>query len=382
MLTTSKKVLIFSLAYHPMVGGAEIAVKEITDRIPDIEFDMITLRFDKTHKKEEKIGNVNIYRIGGGFRYISKILFVPQAALFALKLHRKNKYNAFWAIMTNMLFPITLMRLFGNRTPYISTLQDGDPFEYVFRRLRIRIFLPLLKYGFRHASKVQTISNFLADWAWRMGYTGNSCVIPNGVDVEKFANKNVLSLASDKGDITLITTSRLVEKNAVGDIIDALKFLPESVSLKILGTGALEQVLRSRVISLKLENRVKFLGFISPQEIPVYLHASDIFVRPSLSEGMGNSFIEAMAAGLPVIGTPVGGIPDFLKDPSTSSGQVATGLFCEVNDPKSIADKVMEYVNNPELTSKIVKNAKDMVVKKYDWNLIASEMKSRVFDKV
>ncbi len=354
-----------------MVGGAELAIKEITDRISDIEFDLITLRFSKAHQKKERVGNCTIYRINGGLGYFSKILFVPRAAFLASELNKTRHYDLFWAVMTNMLFPITLTRLLGNNTPYILTLQDGDPFEYVFKRLRIRIFLPLLKYGFRHASKVQTISTFLANWAVCMGYKGTIEVIPNGVDFNKF--KNVKSLASDRKEIVLITTSRLEKKNAVGDIIDALKFLPENISLEILGSGMLERVLKLKVRNLKLGNRVKFLGLISPQEIPVYLQNSDIFIRPSISEGMGTSFIEAMATELPVIATPVGGIPDFLKDRET-------GLFCEVNNPKSIADKVMEYVNDPVLRSEIVKNAKEMVIKKYDWNLIANEMKSKVFD--
>ncbi|HJV32713.1 MAG TPA: hypothetical protein VJ694_01675, partial [Patescibacteria group bacterium] len=61
----SKRVLIFSLAYHPKhVGGAEIAIKEITDRVPsdEIEFHMVTLRFDSTLPKTEKIGNVLVHR--------------------------------------------------------------------------------------------------------------------------------------------------------------------------------------------------------------------------------------------------------------------------------------------------------------------------------
>ena len=62
-----KKILIFSLAYYPtFVGGAEVAIKEITDRINDIEFHMITLRFDSTKPKEELIGNVMVHRMGFG----------------------------------------------------------------------------------------------------------------------------------------------------------------------------------------------------------------------------------------------------------------------------------------------------------------------------
>lgn len=120
-----KKVLIFSLAYFPKhIGGAEVAIKEITDRIPPslYEFHMITLRFDSSLPRVEKIGNVNIHRIGGGLDYLSKIFFIPQAALFALRQH----YDIYWVVMSNMLFPISLARFLGNRTPYILTLQDGD----------------------------------------------------------------------------------------------------------------------------------------------------------------------------------------------------------------------------------------------------------------
>ena len=362
------RVLIFSLSYFPLVGGAEVAIKEIADRIPasQIEFDMVTLRFDHSHPKFEKIGNVNIHRIGGGFGYLSKILFIPQAASFALR----RKYDLFWAMMTYMLFPLTLARIFGNKTPYVLTLQDGDPFTHVFNRLWILIFRPLLSYGFKHASKIQTISHFLATWARQAGYQKEVLVIPNGVDIKKFTSLAPHSL--DETHITLITTSRLVEKNGVGDVIEAVRLLPENIDFKILGMGPLETKLKSQVTMLGLEERVKFTGFISQAEIPEHLAQADIFIRPSLSEGQGISFIEAMAASLPVIATPVGGIPDFLTDGET-------GVFCKPSDPQSIAQAVMRLAGDENLRERIKANALKIVREKYDWDLIAEEMKGRVF---
>jgi glycosyltransferase involved in cell wall biosynthesis len=99
-----------------------------------------------------------------------------------------------------------------------------------------------------------------------------------------------------------------------------------------------------------------------------YLQASDIFIRPSLSEGFGNSFIEAMASGIPVIATPVGGIVDFLTDGET-------GLFCEVKNPRSIAQKVEKLIKDRESREYIVKNAKKMVEEDYAWTNIVGEMK-------
>ena len=342
-------------------------MKEITDRISDIEFDMVTMRFDKSHPKFERVGNINIYRIGGGLGYLSKILFVLQATAFALK----HKYDSYWAMMTYMLFPVVLVRLLGKKTNYSLTLQDGDPFTHVFNRLRIFFFRPLLYWGFRKASKVQAISTFLAGWARKMGHKKEVEVIPNGVDLSKFRIQNFPKKENNK--IKLITTSRLVKKNAVEDIIESLQYLPENVELEVIGSGPLDEYLKLRAENLNLEKRVKFLGEIANENLPPYLYDADIFVRPSLSEGQGISFIEAMAAGLPVVATPVGGITDFLKDRET-------GLICKVNDPKNIADKVMEYINNPELKEMIIKNARDMVIEKYDWNMIAKKMKTLVFE--
>ena len=360
---SNKRVLIFSLAYHPVVGGAEIAVKEITDRLTDIEFDMITMRFNTVHPKKEKIGNCTIYRIT-----TSKNLYPFRAFLLARGLHKDKSYDAIWAIMANWAgFAALFFKFRFPQVPFILTLQEGDPIPYI--KHKARFVFPLFKKIFTRADIIQTISRYLADWAREMDYRKRVEVIPNGVDVKKFT-VDVQSRALDKENITLITTSRLVEKNGIKDIINALKFLP-NVKLKILGAGPLESELKLLATGWSVE----FVGYVSQDEIPKYLNEADLFVRPSLSEGMGNSFIEAMAAGLPVIATQVGGIPDFLKDGET-------GLFCEANNPKSIAKQVQRLIADEPLRNKLIANAKKMVEEKYDWNLVAREMKTKVFDKV
>lgn len=361
---SNKRILIFSLAYYPLVGGAEVAIKEITDRVSDVEFDMITLRFNKTDASHEKIGNVNVYRIDS-----SKNLFPFKAFRFAKTLHGQSPYDAVWAIMANWAgFAALFFKRRFPKVKYILTLQEGDPTNEIERK--VWFVYPLWKKIFVRADVIQSISNFLADWARSLGYKGKLEVIPNGVDVKKFESNTP---RSSHDNTVLITTSRLVRKNGIGDVIDALKLLPNNVIFQIIGTGPLEQSLKSRVKDLKLENRVQFLGFINQNDIPKYLHEADIFIRPSLSEGMGNSFIEAMAAGLPVIATPVGGIVDFLKDGET-------GLFCKVRNSQSIAEAVKRLMSDESLKTKIVANAEAMVKAKYDWNLIAEEMKSKVFD--
>lgn len=397
---TPKKVLIFSLAYYPdLVGGAEVAIKEITDRIApeDISFDMVTLRFDSTLPRFERIGNVNVHRIGFGRKHpeigdlvkfplsLNKYLFPFLGFLKARRLHRKNHYDGIWAMMANYAgFAALFFKMYFPRVRYLLTLQEGDPIDHI--KHRVRFVAPLFARIFTRADFVQTISHYLAGFARDMGYLGQLEVVPNAVDVtrfsqeypteELFALKQKLGKSAD--DIFLITTSRLVKKNAVDEVIRALPFLPARVEFLILGIGPDEVVLRTLADELKVTDRVKFLRHIEHSEMPKYLKVSDIFIRPSRSEGLGNSFLEAMAAGLPVIATPVGGIHDFLFDPEKDSDHEPTGLFCEVDSPESIARQVKRLVADPTLRTRLVTNGKKLVTENYDWNLIARQMRERV----
>ncbi|OGM92030.1 MAG: hypothetical protein A3J09_02860 [Candidatus Zambryskibacteria bacterium RIFCSPLOWO2_02_FULL_51_21] len=368
----NKRVLIFSTAYLPFVGGAEVAVKELTDRLGnDIEFDLITAKIRAGLPSKERVGTVTVYRIGAGIKLLDKLLLPFVGAIKTWRLNREKKYDYFWGIMVSFATGAAyIANWFQKKVPIILTLQEGDSEKW----LRYRWF-GLIDLSWRMALKrtarLTAISNYLLERAKRLGYTGFSCVIPNGVDVEKFLNPKSKILNPD--EVTLITTSRLVEKNGVGDIIEAMKFLPESMKLRIIGIGPLEKNLKAKVRDLKLENRIDFLGIVPNSEIPKHLHEADIFIRPSLSEGQGISFIEAMAAGLPVIATPVGGIPDFLKD-------AETGLFVESKNPRQIAFQIQKLISNRVLHDKIVINAKRMVSEKYDWDLIANDMRSKVFN--
>jgi len=402
----TKRVLIFSVTYEPFVGGAEVAVREITERFrtqaKEYVFDMITIRFDKNLPEHERVGNVNIYRVGYGrfganisdtYKFplsLNKYLFPFVAYRMARKLHSEHFYDLIWSIQANYAgFAALFTKWALPHVPFLLTLQEGDPPKRY--RNRVGPLLPLYEAIFRNANFVHAISHFLKDLARSMGYWGPLEVIPNGVDVERFlegSNKSTpeqieLRLRKSRDETYIVTTSRLVKKNAVSDIIRCLTYLPETTKLLVLGDGPLGKRLWKLAKRLGVSKRVFFAGRVSQKDVPSYLAVSDIFVRPSLSEGQGVSFIEAMAAGLPVIATPVGGIPDFLHDPSTKLGGVTpTGLFCEVHNPASIAKQVERINGDEKLRERLVTNARLMVKEKYDWEKLVAEMKEKAFSKV
>jgi glycosyltransferase involved in cell wall biosynthesis len=394
-----KRILIFSLAYYPdAIGGAEVAIKEITDRCPEIEFHMVTLRFDSNLPKVQKIGNVLVHRIGFAAPHpkmsdlkkfplhLNKYWFQLAAAWKAASLHRRYRYDATWAMMAHACgIPAALFKFFYPRTPYILTLQEGDPPEHIEHIMRP--VWPLFSRAFTSADIIQTISNFLARWARARGFKGPLEVVPNAVDVAHFSQiypEQVINgirdaLGKKMGEIFLITTSRLVRKNAVDDVIRALPLLPQNVRFIILGIGPDEDALKKLTVHLDVEKRVAFVGHVGHADLPKYLKASDIFIRPSRSEGMGNSFVEAMAAGLPVIATQEGGIADFLFDEKRDPDKPVTGFAVDTDSPQDIARAVKEIIGHPEKVRAVVATARAMVVEKYDWNLIARDMRERVF---
>ncbi|MGH7141452.1 MAG: glycosyltransferase family 4 protein [Minisyncoccia bacterium] len=397
-----KRILTFSLAYLPYLGGAELAIQQLTDRIPDIEFHLVTLRFDSSWPKEEKIGNILVHRVGWGKRhtvasatftprfYFSKVFFVPLAAAEGLRLHRANHFDGAWAMMSYMVFPIVLMRALGARLPYAVTLQEGDTFERTFGRARIALFAPLLTYGFRRASAVQAISRFLGEWARARGFEGPVEIIPNGVDGKKFSRgisaeeRSALrkKYSLRESDTVLFTASRLVHKNGVDLVIRALSALPFEVKFLIAGSGPERVALEVLVQELKLERRVVVAAQIDNAELPAHLHASDIFIRASRSEGQGIAFIEAMAAGLPVVAPLVGGIRDFLFDAVKNPGQEPTGFAVEPESPQSIAEVVQTILADQKAAARVAHRAQEMVLLNYDWDDLAKKMCDRVFAKL
>ena len=360
---SKKRVLIFSTAYYPFVGGAEVAIKEITDRFGSMyEFEMITVWLDRRLPRSEMIGNILVHRLGVQHpNYLSKLL---TALLGVFKIFKLGKFDLFWCVQVSYASgPAYIYNIlkFWKKVSIILTLQEGDSEEHLTKRHFGMIDLSW-RLALRRTAQVTAISNYLALRANRLGYRGEPSVVPNGVSEEFFDVGKI----NHEGTV-LITTSRLVKKNAVGDIIETLKFLPETVRLLIAGDGILRSDIEDLVQRSDLGARVKFLGAIGHNKLPELLACADIFIRPSLSEGLGISFLEAMAAGLPVIATPVGGIPDFLKDH-------VTGLFCEIGNPKSIASKVRELMSDNNLREKIIKNARELVIAKYNWDDISLDM--------
>ena len=378
------------LHYRPVIGGFEIFIQNIAERLAKtMDIFVVTGRVIHTANKERNDGHA--YRQAG--------LRIFRTSLFRLK---NLSYSPWFYIITAMPFiflrsfyiikreKINLIHCQGflsgilgyflkktTKKPYIITIQSAD-FSVYHPKANIKpirwIYKFMEKKIFQNAIKCHAVSNYLKEHFAKYGIK-DAVVIPNGVNPEDFKpdfNKRTTrkELGLDAENL-IMCISRLEPKNGTEDLIRAAEIIRKEMNnfkIAIIGNGSQREKLEKLTNELGLKDRVVFFGDILHGAIPKYLACADVFIRPSLAEGFGIVFIEAMACEVPVIGTPVGGIVDFIRDRET-------GLFCEPGNPESIVDKIKTLIQNKELRDALVENAKQMIVETYNWDKISERIK-------
>jgi len=383
-----QKVLVFTTSYAPFIGGAEIAIQEITRRLRDrFDFFIVTSRFRRDLPRREILPEGTVIRIGFGNRFDKWLLpffvlwGVPSISTSAGPTAVGSKTKVAEVILLGVdvsqgALVAAILKLLCPKAFFIFNIQYGYGNERI-KKGRLGLINLALRFILNKADYVTAISNYLLDLARKYGYRGLAEVTPNGVDIQKFSVRGGAAFGGKNlKNKVIITTSRLVLKNGIDILIRAVaevkKTLPE-IRCHILGDGPERQKLEKLTKDLNLEKKIKFFGHVPYNEIPQYLHEADIFVRPSRSEGMGNSFIEALAAGLPIIGTPVEGILDIIEDGKT-------GFFAKVSDFQDLANKIIFVLNNRQLADFTVKNGTVMISEKFSWDKIAESYRA-IFSK-
>jgi glycosyltransferase involved in cell wall biosynthesis len=191
----------------------------------------------------------------------------------------------------------------------------------------------------------------------------------NGVDTNCFqtANKDEsrkkLGLP-DKRKIVL-SVRRLVYKNGLGTLIESVPYVAKEfpdVLFVLAGKGPSRQLIEDHINELGIAKNVMLTGFVPDDLLPVYYNASDYFVLPSASgEGLPLVLFEAMACGIPVVATTVGGTPEIVE-------QKKNGVLVPARNPKLMANALLELLKDEKLTETIGEKARADVVSRFSWD--------------
>ncbi len=231
------------------------------------------------------------------------------------------------------------------------------------------------RHSLQRSQRVVTLSRFMAaDVTGRFRQSPSKVsVIPGAVDLSAFpasdraASRAQLGIASDA--FLVLSVRRLVKRMGLELLIDAaarVRVQLPGLQVVIGGKGPLEQELNQRIRGLGLDDCVRLLGFIPQEDLTHWYHAADVTVLPSIAlEGFGLVALDSFACNTPVLGTPVGGLPEVIREfdpslvlPEVSISAIAEGILNQ-------ARKVPQAGND---------RFRQIVEDRYGWDLVADRL--------
>ncbi len=194
-------------------------------------------------------------------------------------------------------------------------------------------------------------------------------VIPNGIDLNDFSfdldnkkKKNELGINSENTNI--ICVSKLREGKGHEYLLEAFEkayTTNQKINLLIVGDGEKKEKLLNQIKGYQSKNNIYFFG--DRNDVKEILRISDIFVLPTLGEGMSNAILEAMASKLPIVTTNIKVNEELIRDDET-------GILVPIKNSTSIMNAIKKLIDNPTLRKKMGEESQKDILKRYDINVI------------
>lgn len=335
-------------AYIPFVAGSEVFSYALAERLAKQGHDIhiVTGKWDSNLKDFEIINRVNVHRVPvirkKNFRLLS---FVPYAVKKAEEIAKDSDLiHANLAFSAGFIGAIVKGR---TKKPLMITVQGGDLADYKENTGKFKgVLKPLIRYALSNADLVHAISNHTERLAKQLG-AKNIHKVPLGFDPNIFHRMKV-----KRDPNLLISVSRLTPKNGISYLLKSMKLITlkyPNLRLLLVGDGEQRRELEGFVNRNKLQYCVKFIGNVKHKNIAKLLNKASIFVRPSIDEGLGIAFLEAMACRTPVIGTRTGGIPEIITNNRT-------GLLVEPANYNALASAISRLIDDKSLSNRLSKN--------------------------
>jgi glycosyltransferase involved in cell wall biosynthesis len=355
-----KIVLIVNLFPPKWLAGTEIATYNIAKYLSKKGNDIHVITFcDKRSPKKEKMDNFFIHRVDvKKIRILGVLHFWFQILLVIKKINPEIIHvQSISAAIPGLLSKFLL------RKPYIIWAQGSDVY------LPDRLTKVISKIVLKNASIVIALSEDMKSKMTNICEKDKIIILQNGIEPEKFRDFKREPNNNIKKTILFVGTLRSVK--GVNYLIEAMAIISTKLStidLLIVGDGPERAKLETLVKELNLQNCTHFEGKVSNEKIPEYMERADLFVLPSLSESFGIVNLEAMASGLPIVATNVGGLPEVVKNGEN-------GLLVEPRNSKALAEKVLLLLDNIDLYNKISSINKENA-KNYSWDKIAEKLEA------
>jgi glycosyltransferase involved in cell wall biosynthesis len=334
------KIAILVKNYLPNLGGTELAAYNIAIHLAQRHHDVHLMTGEEftTTSIQKDNGDFLVYRlafpqvplIGISILWLKMVLTLRK--IHPDLTHVQDISMSVPAFVTKKLFGI----------PYVVMTQGSDIYHPdTFDRL-------IRKTVLKNASGVIALTKDMKKRLQQV-VDRDITVIPNGVDITPFQE---MKRSSHQMQKSLIFVGRIEQVKGIEYLLQAMVTVIQKypqVRLVILGTGEDEARIQALAAILPLEKSVEFVGSVPHEEVPRYMADSDIFVLPSLSEGFPLVIVEAMAAGLPILATNVGGLKEVVQDRMN-------GFLVDPQNAGALADKLLFMLQNPVILDEMSRN--------------------------
>ncbi|MGA6984370.1 MAG: glycosyltransferase [Candidatus Sulfotelmatobacter sp.] len=286
---------------------------------------------------------------------------------------KRSKLKDRWPTICGVWYPEGLIAYLAEVRPLII-LAHGAELLPPENRWRRSLWKALQRLVLERADLVIANSEYTKQLVSNVAPKANLQTIPLAVDLDHFAPGDRRAAKETFGVVgkhILCTVSRIHRYKAHDTVLRALAALApherEEVIYLIAGTGPYETELRRLATELGVESKVRWLGFVSEEDLPQVYRASDLFVlctrdapEERAVEGFGLVFLEAQACGTPVVGTRTGGIPAAIRD---GEG----GWLIEPEDSQKLTEIIRQLVRSPELFRAAGEQARRRVAREGSW---------------
>lgn len=367
------KLCIVTHTFLPHVGGIEKVVNEQSKRLQNKNFapTIVTNRIDTPKRYVVDEVPVDCYEsLNTGFRLgiPYSIPTVPSFKTFVKEIKSSGIVHAHGHPYLTSLTAARLSKLYDK--PFVLTqhntfIEYNNIFDYVERLNDLTVG----KLNLKAADKIIAISGATKDYVLRLGAKPSKVkVIYNGVDLKKFRlnigkrEEMRKKLGIPREAVVALTVRRLVYKNGIDTLIDSANAVIKKnpiIHFLVVGKGPDMENIKLQVKQLGLSSNFRLAGFVSDDDLPSYYNLADLFVLPSKSgEGLPLVALEAMACGLPVIATDVGGIKEILMG--------KYGQLVPPNQPELLAAAILDFASIDFSTLKLELRA--LVEEHFSWD--------------
>lgn len=358
------KIALLSEKYTPDLGGLAISAGRLGDSLAaaghDVRLFAPGLSLPPTIKQTQRLGGVYVTRFGPHKRVDDTLVDWFE---LIVEEHKREPFDLIHAYFLPMAgFVGTYAGKYLN-IPSVVSIRGNDIERAAFDPFKFSHVM----YALQNASAVTTNASELAKKA-KAFIDREILLIPNGVDTEHFKpmerNKILAEILQVEGQRSKVISfvGELREKKGMTTLLTGYAQLTKRMPVSLFIVGEVREGEDKKEFedfqSAHPQLPITITGHVSHKDLPAYYSLMDVFVHPSLRDGMPNAVLEAMACEVPVIAAPVGGVLDLLEDD-------VNGRLVPVNDADALANVMEELLKDADQCHRLGRQARQKIVTEF-----------------